>query len=132
MLLIAFVLVKSKYKSLPNGSHKIKQDKTMNILKKPIKANEVEIMDTLMYLRVIVLQITKEALNTENVLKFKELAPIPSSIFDIGSLRPLKSRSALKNIETKLLVQKSEKLNFVVIDSYAVLYIVNWPTKPLT
>ena len=104
----------------------------MNILKKPIKANEVEIMDTLMYLRVIVLQITKEALNTENVLKFKELAPIPSSIFDIGSLRPLKSRSALKNIETKLLVQKSEKLNFVVIDSYAVLYIVNWPTKPLT
>lgn len=71
MLLIAFLLVKSKYKSLPNGSHKIKQDKTMNILKKPIKANEVEIMDTLMYLRVIVLQITKEALNTENVLKFR-------------------------------------------------------------
>ena len=118
--------------ALPNGFYNTlnKQVTTMNILKKSIKVNEVEIIDTsLIYSRVITLQLTHEAMKIENVFKF-ELAPIPTSSFeDTGALRPPRSKSDLKTIGTKVLVRKSEKTNFIVIDGCAILWVVNWPPK---
>ena len=70
----------------------------MNILKKTIKVNETEIFDTLIYSRIIALQLTNDVMKIENILKF-ELAIIPTSIFEeSGPLRPLKSKSFLQNI----------------------------------
>ena len=74
----------------------------MNILKKSIKVNEVEIIGTsLIYSRVTALQLTHEAMKIENVFQF-DLAPIPTSIFeDTGALRPPRSKSDLKPTEQR-------------------------------
>ena len=69
---------------LPNGFYAIlnKEVKTVTVLKKSVKVNDVEIIDaSLIYSRVIALQLTNNALEIENVFKF-ELAPIPTSMFE--------------------------------------------------
>ena len=104
----------------------------MNVLKKSIKVDEVDIIDTsLIYSGVIAMQLTHKAMKIENVLKF-ELAPIPTSIFeDNGLLRPPKSKSDLKSIGTKIVVRNAEKTNFIVMDGCAIMYVVNWPTNAM-
>ena len=120
--------------ALPDGFYKSlsRRITTMNILKKSIKVDEVDIIDTsLIHSRVIAMQLTHEAMKIENVLKF-ELAPIPTSIFeDNGSLRPPKSKSNLKSIGTKIVVRNAEKTNFIVMDGCAIMYVVNWPTNTM-
>ena len=53
----------------------------MNVLKKSVKVDGIEIIDTaLMYSRVAALQLTHDGMKIDNVLKY-ELAPIPTSVF---------------------------------------------------
>ena len=68
----------------------------MKKLKKSIKVNKVEVIDTsFIYFRVIALQLTNKALNVKNVFSF-ELSPVSTSIFD--DTRSAKSKSSLKKI----------------------------------
>ena len=62
--------------------------KFLNILQKSVQVNDEEIIDTsLIYSRVIALQLTNAAMTVEKVFKH-ELTPIPTSIFnDDGDLR---------------------------------------------
>ena len=73
---------------------------TMKKLKKSIKVNKVEVIDTsFIYFRVIALQLTNKALNVKNVFSF-ELSPVPTSIFD--DTRSAKSKSSLKKISKNM------------------------------
>ena len=66
---------------------------TMKKLKKSIKINEVEVLDTsLMYSRAFSLQLTNVALRVENAFSF-ELSPVLTSMFDdTGDMRSAKSK----------------------------------------
>ena len=66
---------------------------TMKKLKKSIKINEVEVLDTsLMYSRAFSLQLTNVALRIENAFSF-ELSPVLTSMFDdTGDMRSAKSK----------------------------------------
>ena len=90
--------------NLPDGFYKLLTVVvlTMKKLKKSIKINEVEVIDTsLIYSRVIALQLKNVALRVENVFSF-ELSPVPTSMFDdTGDIRSAKSKSSLNNIVKK-------------------------------
>ena len=66
---------------------------TMKKLKKSIKVNEVEVLDTsLIYSRAFSLQLTNVALRVENAFSF-ELSPVLTSMFDdTGDMRSTKSK----------------------------------------
>ena len=66
---------------------------TMKKLKKSIKINEVEVLDTsLIYSRAFSLQLTNVALRVENAFSF-ELSPVLTSMFDdTGDMRSAKSK----------------------------------------
>ena len=66
---------------------------TMKKLKKSIKINEVEVLDTsLMYSRAFSLQLPNVALRVENAFSF-ELSPVLTSMFDdTGDMRSAKSK----------------------------------------
>ena len=66
---------------------------TMKKLKKSIKINEVEVLDTsLIYSRAFSLQLTNVALRVENAFSF-ELSPVLTSMFDdTGDMRSTKSK----------------------------------------
>ena len=65
----------------------------MKKLKKSIKINEVEVLDTsLIYSRAFSLQLTNVALRVENAFSF-ELSPVLTSMFDdTGDMRSAKSK----------------------------------------
>ena len=68
---------------------------------------EVEVIDTsLMYFRVIALQLTNKALKVENVFNF-ELSPVSTSMFDdTGDMRSAKSKSSLNKIKSVISVNE--------------------------
>ena len=76
----------------------------MNIkkLKKSIKFKGVEVIETsLIYSRVIVLQLTNKSLKVENVFRF-ELYPVPTLMFDgTGNMSSEKSASSFSDISKK-------------------------------
>ena len=103
----------------------------MSILQKSIQANDEEIIDTsLIYSRVIALQLTNAAMIVENVFKH-ELPPIPTSIFnDDSDLRPAKSKAGMKRtLESKASTHTMSKWELTIIDGSAILSVINWPTK---
>ena len=104
----------------------------MKKLKKSIKVNEVEVIDTsLIYSRVIALQLTNGALNVENVFGF-ELSPVLTSMFDdTGDMRSVKSKSILNAVGKKLSFRSMKKPELVLIDGWAIMWVVNWPTNGL-
>jgi hypothetical protein len=114
------------YKPLSN------QVKTMKKLLKSIRVDDVEIIDTsLIYSRVIALQLTNDALKVENIFRY-ELSPIPTSIFtDTGDLRPAKSKAELNKIGSKIPLRSMASPNLIIIDGCAILWAVNWPTNGL-
>ena len=67
-----------------------------------LKVNEVEEIDiSLIYSRVISLQLTNQALKVENIFSF-ELSPVPTSMFDdTDDMRSAKSKSIFNNIIKK-------------------------------
>ena len=77
--------------NLPDGFYQTLSKKvvTMKSLQKPVKCGDVEVIDTsLIYSRVVALQLTSEAMKIEKVLTY-ELAPIQTSIFgENGLLKP--------------------------------------------
>ena len=108
-----------------------KQVKAMSILQKSVRVNDGEIIGTsLIYSRVIALQLTNVAMTVENVFKH-ELAPIPTSIFnDDGDLRPAKSKADMKRtLESKASTRTMNKPERTIIDVSATLWLANWPTK---
>ena len=75
----------------------------MKKLKKSIKANELEVIDTsFIYSRVIALQLTKEALQVENVSSFEIFLVLTSMFDDTADMRSAKSKSSLNNIGKKV------------------------------
>ena len=112
-------------------THLVKHVKAMSILQKSVRVNDGEIIGTsLIYSRVIALQLTNVAMTVENVFKH-ELAPIPTSIFnDDGDLRPAKSKADMKRtLESKASTRTMNKPERTIIDVSATLWLVNWPTK---
>ena len=67
-----------------------------------LKVNEVEEIDiSLIYSRVISLQLTNHALKVENIFSF-ELSPVPTSMFDdTDDMGSAKSKSIFNNIIKK-------------------------------
>ena len=67
-----------------------------------LKVNEVEEIDiSLIYSRVISLQLTNQALKVENIFSF-ELSPVPTSMFDdTDDMGSAKSKSIFNNIIKK-------------------------------
>lgn len=119
--------------NLPEGFYTPQSKKvvTMEAMKKSVKVGDVEVIDTsLIYSRVLALQLSRESLTMEDVLKY-ELAAIPTSIFmESGDMRISKNKSVLKN---KMAIEVSTRLctapETVVIDGSAVLWIVHCPSK---
>ena len=70
-----------------------------------LKVNEVEVTAiSLIYSRVIALQLTNEALKVEKIFSF-ELSPVPASMFDYTvDIKSEKSKSSLNNIGKKVLI----------------------------
>ena len=68
-----------------------------------MKVNEVEVIDTsLIYSRVIELQLTNGGREVENVFSF-ELSLVPTSLFDdAGDMRSAKPKSSLSEIAKKV------------------------------
>ena len=81
-------------------------------LKKSIKVNEVKLLDTsLLYSRVIVLQLTNKALKVDNVVSF-ELSPVATSMFDdTDDMKSAKSKSSLNKIDKKCHFGQRRSLN---------------------
>ena len=103
----------------------------MFVLQQSVRVNIDEIIDTsLVYLRVIAMQLTNPGMIVEKVFKH-ELAPIPTSIFnDNIDLRPAKSKAELKRIlESKASNRTMNKSELTIIDGSAILWVVSWQTK---
>ena len=78
---------------------------------------------SLIYSRVIALQLTNVALKVENVFSFEVL----TSMFDnTDDMKSSKSKSSLSDIGKKV-----KKPELVVIDDCAILCVVNWPINGL-
>ena len=120
--------------SLPDGFYKPLSScvTPMKKLKKSIRVNEVDVIDTsLIYSRVIALQLTNEALTIENIFCY-ELSPIPTSMFeDKGAMKLAKSKSNFSKLATKVSSRSIAKPSLLVIDGCAILWVVNWPTNGL-
>ena len=105
----------------------------MAIVKKSVPLNDVEIIETsLIYLRVIVIQLTNKAMTVENIFNYK-LSPIPTALFnDKAEMRAAKSKSDLKSLlGTKVSSRGLAKPNLTVIDESAILWVANWLSKAL-
>ena len=75
----------------------------MKKLKKSIKVNELEVIDTsFIYSRVIALQLTKEALQVENVSSFEIFLVLTSMFDDTVDMRSAKFKSSLSSIGKKV------------------------------
>ena len=100
---------------------------TMKKLKKSMKVNEVEVIDkSLIYSRVIALQLTNVAVKAENVFSF-EVSPVLTSMFDnTDDMKSSKSKSSLSDTGKKV-----KKPELVVIDGCIILWVVNWPINGL-
>ena len=102
----------------------------MKKLKKSIRVDDVEVIDTsLIYSRVIALQLINDALKVENVFQH-ELSPIPTSMFDdIGNMRSAKTKSSLNKLGVKVSSRSMTKPSLLVVDGCAILWVINWPTN---
>ena len=61
-----------------------------------------------------------------------ELAPVPTSMFEekTRDLRIAKSKSILKNkLQVEQPARAAEQPDAIVIDGYAILWVVHWPSK---
>ena len=75
----------------------------MKKLKKSIKVNELEVIDSsFIYSRVIALQLTKEALQVENVSSFEIFLVLTSMFDDTVDMRSAKFKSSLSSIGKKV------------------------------
>ena len=84
----------------------------MSILQKVVQVKSEEIRGTsIIYSRVIAMQLTNAAITVESVFTY-EFAPIPTSLFnDNGSLRPVNSKADLKRtLESKISTRTMNKL----------------------
>ena len=90
---------------LPDGFYKLLTAAVLTTkkLKNSMKVNEVEVIDTsLIYSRVIELQLTNGGREVENVFSF-ELSLVPTSLFDdAGDMRSAKPKSSLSEIAKKV------------------------------
>ena len=86
--------------SLPDGFYAQQSKKvvTMAVAKKSVKVGNAEVVDTsLIYSRVLALQLSRDSLTMNDVLTY-ELAAIPTSMFtDSCDMRIAKNKSVLKN-----------------------------------
>ena len=100
----------------------------MSIIQASVRVNDED--TSLIYSRVISVQLTNPAMTVENVFKHK-LAPRSTSIFNDGSdLRPAKSKADLKRtLESKASTRTMDKPELPTIVGSAILWVVNWPTK---
>ena len=75
----------------------------MKKLKKSIKVNELEVIDTsFIYSRVIALQLTKEALQVENVSSFEIFLVLTTMFDDTVDMKSAKFKSSLSSIGKKV------------------------------
>ena len=105
----------------------------MAIVKKFVPVNDVEIIDTsLIYSRVIAIQLTNKAMTVGNIFKY-ELPPIPTALFnDEDKMIAAKSKSDPKSLlGTKVSSCGLSKPNLTVIDGSAILWVVKSPSKAL-
>ena len=104
---------------------------TMNSLKKSVKVDDSEIVDTaLIYSRVIAIQLSNASFNMKDVLKY-ELCPIPTSMFkDSGEMKIADNKSVLKKTISVLTSARTEQVPSVaLVDGCAYLWNTQWPAK---
>ena len=80
------------------------------------RKNDGKIDTSLIYSRVIALQMTNSALSIDEVLKYV-LAPMPTSMFKVtGNLRTCKTKSDLKGVASYVPRVSSNEVDAEIVD----------------